>query len=728
MDVDLPETVPDHHSVHDGITAAGNEGRADEGNELDADGEADTDGDPEGATWETQVIVPGSDAAGASMTVALHDTAVASLMSAPAIAQEVDLEMQDEQGEDDFLAPKLVSDDGLTAHKIESEMERDALMETCMQERSASAASNSLKASTRMTGKRKLAHGDSPSSTPAPPEDSTRVAVVPLLVPTANPDFFVTRNHPMNKSAFRYTPCGPSPLSTERFPLYRVIQSPPGEAVTFSWEDRSSYVSISADALAITTDKGFRAARANVPVREGAYYFEVIVERGAGDPSGLAKGDYYGPHVRLGVGRRESGLNAPVGFDGYSYGIRDKTGDKVHLSQPRGYGEAFGTGDVVGVYLYLPPRPTPILAAEDTGYSDDIQNPARIVRKRVPIRYKGQLYFESMEYAPSKEMEDLALRTRDPAMFAKAIAEAEQKKKSAPPPGKKKAPQPPVAPSSRPLPTLPGSKLAFFKNGHCHGIAYEDLFDWLPLRQHVRSDNQPVPRISTATAITLARENHHDDGSLGYYPLVSVFGGAIARLNPGPTFRFPPPDDIEALLARSKNRQPAAPTASKPGMGRNHHNSIWRPLCDRYKAYYDEITRYDEIDEKVAIEKYEANLQQYAALAASGTGHPASDGNMLTPMSANSKSGRGSGHAKKKTALSKELSRETSQEITPESAIVYPHLMKLEVEERKATPDLDVQVLRSPADIGTREESRSPATAATTEEEINQMVKMEVDT
>ena len=379
------------------------------------------------------------------------------------------------------------------------------------------------------------------------------------------------------------------------------------------------------------------------------------------------KGEGYGPHVRLGIGRRESQLNAPVGVDGYSYGIRDKTGDKIHLSQPRAYGEAFGTGDVVGVYVSLPPRPHPAITSDDRAYAADPLEPSRIVRRRVPIRYKGQLYFESMEYAPAKEMEDLAYSTKDPAGFAKAAAEAEEKKRKrnvAPPPGQKKAPALPVVPPQRPLPILETSKIAFFKNGECQGAAFEDLFDWLPLRQHAKDNHGHVPRISTATAILLARESHHDDGTLGYYPFVSVFGGGVARLNPGPHFKHEPPEDIESLISytsalwRSHAKKPSEMSGNAGSA--SSKASKWRPLCERYEEYYSEMRMYDEADERSAMENFERNKDQYPAVFAASK-----------PSGSASGSGKGVGTAKKKTALRQELMLATeveSRESTPASA------------------------------------------------------------
>lgn len=400
-------------------------------------------------------------------------------------------------------------------------------------------------------GKRKLADTTASATPPPAPLDSTTVSLAPQLVPTPFvppvPGFYLTRGHPINKPNFRYVPCGPAPSSSPTYPLYRVIASPPVGSVRFSWEDRSQYIGITEDALCITADKGYRSARANVPLREGSWFFEVIVERGGGE-LGTWKGG--GSHVRVGVGRRESPLTAPVGFDGYSYGIRDQTGEAVTLSQPRSYGKAFGTGDIIGVLVTLPERRK--ADEEDEG------DPAHLRRKRVPIRYKGQLYFESLEYKQSTEMNEVQ----------EAMANVGQVKKVAP---KVKAAAPgtrafvPVVLPTRPLDTLEGSSIEFFKNGESLGVAFEDLYDFLPLRPHPR----PAKARPPAPGSDAARECHHDDGTLGYYPFVSCYGGGIARLNPGPQFAHPP----------------SASTA--------------RPLFERYDEYVAETLALDERDEEI---------------------------------------------------------------------------------------------------------------------------------
>lgn len=358
--------------------------------------------------------------------------------------------------------------------------------------------------------------------------------------------------------------------------MYRIIRSYPGTGVCFSHEDRSPYVYISSDALSLTTDRGFRAARANCPIREGRWYFEVVVERGGGEATGVKRE----AHVRVGIGRREAALGAPVGFDGHSYGVRDKTGDKVTLSKPEAYGQPVKSGDVIGVMVDLPLR---LRKSPDT---QDTTDPARIARKRIPIRYKGQLYFEALEYEISKEMAEVANCIADNGNPAKA----KQVRQKAAAPGTKSHLNSKSEKHARPLPKLHGSSVSFFCNGRnmdpSSEPAFSDLYDWLPLRQH---SNQQLPaskkkpgRIPKAIN---DRTNHHDDGSLGYYPFVSVFGGGIVKLNPGPSLHFEPSGAV----------------------------SGWRPLSERYDEYMEELRLLDEEDENDAWKRMPREIQ--AAMA-----------------------------------------------------------------------------------------------------------------
>lgn len=63
----------------------------------------------------------------------------------------------------------------------------------------------------------------------------------------------------------------------------------------------------------------------------------------------------FGAHVRLGWSMRTGDLQAPVGYDKWSYGIRDIQGSKIHCSRrdDNWGGEEFGPGDVVGCAISM---------------------------------------------------------------------------------------------------------------------------------------------------------------------------------------------------------------------------------------------------------------------------------------------------------------------------------------------------------------------------------------
>ena len=113
------------------------------------------------------------------------------------------------------------------------------------------------------------------------------------------------------------------------------------------------------------------------------------------------------------------------------------------------------------------------------------------------------------------------------------------------------------------------------------------MFDFLPLRPH--------PRIKGRKSVSDAdRENFHDDATCGYYPFVSVYGGGIATLNPGPDFRYPP-----ASLAS--------------------HLSSWKPLSARYDEFMAEQRAWDEREEEdaqVHVDREEAAHAKAEAAAA----------------------------------------------------------------------------------------------------------------
>jgi len=47
-------------------------------------------------------------------------------------------------------------------------------------------------------------------------------------------------------------------------------------------------------------------------------------------------------------------LQAPVGYDEFSFGYRDLEGSKVHKALREDYGKAYKEGDVIGCFIHMP--------------------------------------------------------------------------------------------------------------------------------------------------------------------------------------------------------------------------------------------------------------------------------------------------------------------------------------------------------------------------------------
>lgn len=309
---------------------------------------------------------------------------------------------------------------------------------------------------------------------------------------------FSVDDWPHNRKGFRYGLCVAQPSLSSV--LYSSAEVEPKRA-RLSYEDKSPQAFISQDGLTVSTFKGFRSARANVFMAEGDWYFEVKVLNSEVSESASNSPVVDSPipertpapstgHVRLGIARREASLEAPVGHDAYGYGLRDVTGEKVHISRPVPFmNEPFGVGDVIGFHVSIPSRQ---------------QSPVDVFRDRFPIWYKGQHFFEFLDYVPTKRMESLILPTT-------AYKKKFKDDKSG-------------------IATIPGSFVKIYKNGRDMGIAFSDLKDFLP----------PNSKLSPALAVN----DVANDGCLGYYPIVSVFQGGTARFNFGPNFHFPI-DDVK---------------------------------------------------------------------------------------------------------------------------------------------------------------------------------------
>ena len=122
----------------------------------------------------------------------------------------------------------------------------------------------------------------------------------------------------------------------------------------------------------------------------------------------------------------------------------------------------------------------------------------------------------------------------------------------------------------------------FYKNGKNQGVAFQDIP--LPVaassylkREYRNCKFEPYSRSSNICKYLYVLNNFYinnnyiinkrviyivdDDGSLGYYPSVSLFKGGSVTLNFGPEFKYPPNDIKES----------------------------WKPLCDRYDEIQIEV-------------------------------------------------------------------------------------------------------------------------------------------
>lgn len=321
----------------------------------------------------------------------------------------------------------------------------------------------------------------------------------------------------------------------------------------------------------VTTNKGFRMAKANVGIREGRWYWECKITSGI--PNSAAKPateDEARGHVRMGWARREATLDAPVGYDAYSYGLRDVAGQKVFMSRPKDFfpeGEDIREGDVIGMEINLPSESlhrkvvegyyNPAVDLEDDGQMG-IES-ADIIRDRVPIRFKAHLYFEQIEYHAVKELEEL-MNPSPVISSSGGLA------------GSGQQPNPThLYPSLR---TLPHSSIKVYKNGKEMGTAFKDLLAFLP------PASKPLAQVG-------AREGL-DDGMLGYYPAISVFRGGAAEVNFGPKWWYDPPgwNSGDNDVDMEGGDQPQTPKPRR-----------LRAVAERYDEQIVEDVVYDIIDE-----------------------------------------------------------------------------------------------------------------------------------
>ncbi|KAL3875354.1 hypothetical protein ACJMK2_033311 [Sinanodonta woodiana] len=230
--------------------------------------------------------------------------------------------------------------------------------------------------------------------------------------------------HPFNKDGYRYILAEPDPHAPNRqafdestewagkpIPgyLYRTFL---GSEVLLALHDRATQLKISDDRLSVSGEKGYSMVRATHGVRRGSWYYEVHIDEMIQDSA-----------TRIGWSQALGNLQAPCGYEKFSYSWRSKKGTCFHQSKGKHFSdEGYGEGDVIGFYIYLPDPDDPSKLLPPT-YKD-----------RPLVKFKSHLYYEEKDY----------------------VAETEKN-----------------------LKISTGSKMIVFKNGKSQGVAFSDVFEGL---------------------------------------------------------------------------------------------------------------------------------------------------------------------------------------------------------------------------------------------------------
>jgi COMPASS component BRE2 len=426
-----------------------------------------------------------------------------------------------------------------------------------------------------------------------PPRDTFFVShePSPIYTPDGATELRKAYDHAENKKAYRYSPCVADPLFHHK-QYYRSSESRP-HGPRMSIEDSDRWFHFDDSARIVTNEKGWRMSRANVFAREGSLYYEVKILNGVpseGPPVPAGQERIQQPHIRMGWARREAPLDAPVGFDGYSYGITDirfetmhrSRAGKIALPQPKSKSKSKAkpnvpvpvhendhvrTGDVIGLLITLPSLSlhrkvidgiyNPAVDVSD-GFDDtESSTSSDIIRDRIPVPFRGTLYFEQFEYQPTKPIETYSDRT----------------------PFNKITPHPNHEDVQ--LRSLPGSEIRVFKNGVEIGTAFEKLLAFLPPASAVPGGQGQGARTG------------FDDGTLGYYPAVAAFSGGIAEVNFGENgFWYPPP----SLNLSTKSVEEDVAMAEEPRDEVIEKRRV-RAIGERYREQIAEDIVWDIIDE-----------------------------------------------------------------------------------------------------------------------------------
>ena len=411
-------------------------------------------------------------------------------------------------------------------------------------------------------------------------------------------DFYRLGHHVEGKDRLHYTRASRDRADN----LFRNLEPPPFYARLSDEEHPLCAIDaspnyFSRDMLSFTSEVGNSTARANVFAREGTYYWEAKIrsqapERKESDNEalittqvtrGVTINDTQRGSVMLGFARREHHSSQPIGSNAYSYAVKTfgqkcaDYGNVYHRARPSMVRPinpgSLKEGDVVGLMITLPTLAIHQKVVEGT-FDQAVDaphlscGPARLKRTkstagkggsrakskkpkqddtprasvsenengvaplpivdivrldRFPIIYKNLVYHESTEYAQHRDLTTSA--TKGKGMLVNPLTDKPWDLRTDTHPNHEIAQ----------FRTLPGSKIEMWVNGVYQGVAWEHLLAFLPPASYV----EPIKGRAPGGA--------YDDGTLGYYPAVSMYGGgAVTCKFEGPWWCGPPSDRPEA--------------------------------------------------------------------------------------------------------------------------------------------------------------------------------------
>jgi Set1/Ash2 histone methyltransferase complex subunit ASH2 len=169
--------------------------------------------------------------------------------------------------------------------------------------------------------------------------------------------------------------------------LYRIFLE---SKVSMALHDRAPQLKLSEDRLSVTGEKGYSMVRATHGVSKGAWYFEATVKE---KPNSSA--------LRIGWAQPLANLQAPCGYDKFSYSWRSRKGTVFHDSHGKTYSRlmlkseevgcdlqypdgGYSVGDVLGFYINLPDDPEHDLLPESC-------------KDMTLVKFKNHLYYEEKD-------------------------------------------------------------------------------------------------------------------------------------------------------------------------------------------------------------------------------------------------------------------------------------------------------------------------------------------